>query len=1103
MKAIYLILSLLPILSISPIMGGEEARLLRFPTIHENNIVFSYAGDLYMVNAQGGVARKLTNHKGYEMFPHFSPDGRQIAFTGQYDGNTEVYLMDIEGGAPRRLTVTATLDRDDVGDRMGPNNIVLGWKHSGDEVLFRSRMHSFDDFKGALYTISTKGGLAKQLPVPRGGFCSYSPDDDKIAYNRVFREFRTWKRYRGGMADDVWILDFATKQLKNITDHPAQDIIPMWKGKQVYFLSDRTKRMNLYVHNTENSQTRQLTDFKDYDIKFPTLGPKAIVFEYGGFIYRFDLATEKAEKVKITIDGDFLSGRGGLVSVKKSISNFEIAPDGKRALFGARGDVFTVPAKHGRTRNLTRTSGIHERSSKWSPNGKWVAYFSDRSGEDEVHIVPQDGSGSEQQITTGGDVYKYLLKWSPDSKKIMWADRKHRLFFVTLADKKITQVAHSKAFSIRSYSWSPDSSWITYENPEVDGNNRVYLYSLDSGESFPATSGVYYATRPAFSDDGKFLLVLRARDFRPIYSWTEWNHAYVDMMKIDMIALNKEVHSPFEPESDEVKVTEEKEEEAEGRKKGKKKGKKEKGQKDKDGKAKGDKPEKVVVKVDPDGLFERVISLPVKGSNYFNLTWANDAVYYMRNGRNDQGAILLRYDFKKKKETELGKVRGYEISHDNKKMLVGLNGGKYAIIDTPANKIKAKEFLDLSEMEVRLDRHEEWAQIFRESWRQMRDFFYAPNMHGVDWQAEFDRYAPLLENVNHRNDLTYIIGEMIGELNVGHAYVGGGDRPKPKRIKTGLLGAQLSRDASGYYKIDKILEGESGNKALRSPLRAVGVNVSEGDFILAVDGRSTKDTTNIYMELTNTVGKPVVLTVNGQPTQENARKVTVKPIGDESELYYHDWVQDNIRKVTEATEGKVGYLHIPDMDVKGLNEFVKYYYPQLRKKALIIDVRGNGGGNVSPMIIERLRRELAMVDMGRNESTRTDPGGMFLGPMVCLLDEFSASDGDIFPYRFKHHKLGKLIGKRSWGGVVGIRGSLPFVDGGTLMRPEGTGFSPDGTGWIIEGYGVDPDIVVDNHPMLEFGGLDEQLTKGIEVILEELKTKGRELPPIPDYPIKN
>lgn len=1088
MKKYLVFLSVILLLVASLSLASEEARLLRFPAIHGDQIVFTYAGDLYAVSASGGVARKLTNHVGMELFPRFSHDGKWIAFTAQYDGNTEVYLMPAEGGIPKRLTYTATLGRDDVSDRMGPNNIVMGWKHNNKEIVFRSRMKSYNSFNGELFLVSADGNLPEQIPVPRGGFCSFSSDDQKMAYNRIFREFRTWKRYRGGMADDIWIFDFKTKKVEKITDNPAQDIIPMWHGEKIYFLSDRGdyQRMNLYVYDLGTKNLRRLTNFTDFDIKFPSLGKNAIVFEYGGYIYKFDLNTETVEKVVVKIADDMVNGRCEIKDVSKKVSNYEISPDGKRALFGARGDVFTVPAEHGPTRNLTATPGIHERNSKWSPDGKWVAYISDATGEDEIYIVPQDGKGKPVQITTGGKTYKYQIYWSPDSKKLLWGDRLQRLRYVDINTKKIKDVVQAKAWEIRDYSWSPDSKWITYTFPEEQGMNRIYVYSLEKDKSYPVTDGWYGSSSPTFSSNGKYLFFVSNRDFNPAYSWTEWNHIYQDMSRIYFVTLNKKVENPFKPKSDEVQVKKEE------------KAKKKDDKKDKDKKG----AKSVEVKIDVDGIQNRIIGLPIKPSSYRSLASVGEKVYYIRRGSKDSKTVLLMYDLEKQKETELGNINGYEISADQKKMLVSQKGS-YAIIDLPKGKIKIDKKLNLSDMQVKLNKKKEWVQIFDECWRQMREFFYAPNMHGLDWKAIHDKYRPLVDYVNHRVDLTYIIGEMIGELSVGHTYVGGGDFKKARRIKTGFLGAQLVKDEeSGYFQIKKILRGQNWDRTLRSPLTEVGVDVNEGDFILAVNGKSTKSMKNIYASLVNTVGKQVTLTVNSTATKQGARDVVVKPIADEANLYYFDWVQNNIKKVEKATNGKVGYIHVPDMGVHGLNEFVKYFYPQLKKKALIIDVRGNGGGNVSPMLIERLRREVAMIDMARNTVPHTDPGAMLYGPKVCLLDEFSASDGDLFPYRFKKHKLGKLIGKRSWGGVVGIRSSLPLLDGGTLHKPEFASYDVSGKKWIIEGHGVEPDIYVDNDPYQEFIGNDQQLTKAIEVILEELKTQEKTIPPIPPYPDK-
>jgi tricorn protease len=1089
MKKYLMFFAILLLVLSATAFANDEARLLRFPAIYDNQIAFTYAGDLYSVPATGGIARKLTSHDGVELFPRFSPDGKWIAFTGQYDGNTEVYLIPAEGGIPRRLTFTATLGRDDVSDRMGPNNIVMGWKNNGKEIVFRSRMKTFNSFLGELFTVDKEGNMPEQLPLPRGGFCSYSPDDQKLAYNRVFREFRTWKRYRGGMADDVWIYDFKTKKTENITNHPAQDIIPMWSGNKIYFLSDRdqNQRMNLFSYDLTSKETKQLTNFLDFDIKFPSLGKNAIVFENGGYIYKFDLATNKLEKVTITIADDMVTGREEIKDVSKDVSNFEISPDGKRALFGARGDVFTVPAENGPTRNLTGTSGIHERNSKWSPDGKWIAYVSDVSGEDEIYLEPQDGSGSPVQVTKGNDTYIYQPLWSPDSKKLLWGDRRQRLRYVDIDTKQIKEVYQSKVWEMTDYSWSPDSKWIAFTRPEAEGMNKVCLYSLDKNEVYEVTDGWYDAGQPSFSSDGKYLFFVSDRDFNPIYSQTEWNHAYQDMARIYFVTLAKDVESPFKPKSDEVEIKKEAPK-AEAKSKDEKK-------------EKPEEKKELVVKIDIDGLKDRIVGLPIQASNYRNLTSVGENLYYNRRGSKDEKSLLFLYDLSKQKETELGNVDGYEISADQKKMLVS-QAGSYAIIDLPKAKINIEKKLDLSGMQVKLNHKQEWAQIFEESWRQMREYFYAPNMHGVDWKAIKEKYQPLVKHVNHRIDLTYIIGEMIGELNVGHTYVGGGDMPQAKRIQTGLLGAQLVKDKSGYFQIKKILRGQNWSKAYRSPLTEIGVNANEGDFILAVNGQSTKDLPNIYEALVNTVGKQVKLKLNSTASETGSREVTVVPIADEANLYYFNWVEENIKKVNEATNGKVGYLHIPDMGVGGLNEFVKYYYPQLRKKALIVDVRGNGGGNVSPMIIERLRREAAMIDIARNTIPSVDPGGMVWGPKVCLINEFSASDGDIFPYRFKQHKLGKLIGKRTWGGVVGIRGTLPLLDGGFLNKPEFSRYDLEGKEWIMEGVGVEPDIFVDNDPAKEFAGIDEQLNKAIEVILDELKTQEKTIPAPPPLPVK-
>ncbi len=1064
------------------LFAQDEARLLRFPAIHGEQVVFTYAGDLYTVLKDGGVARKLTNDAdGYEMFARFSPDGSNIAFTGQYDGNTEVYVMPSTGGVPFRATYTATLGRDDISDRMGPNNIVMEWKDNN-EIVYRSRKQSFNSFKGQLFLASKEGGLSEELPLPAGGFCSYSPDGSKLAYNRVFREFRTWKYYQGGMADDIWIYDFDSKTIENITENENQDIFPMWHGSKIYYLSDRDRTMNLFVYDTESGSTEKLTEYTEFDIKFPSLGDEAIIYENGGFLYTYDLSTSLINKVSVVIAEDFASGRNELKDASKSVSSLAIAPDGKRIVLGARGDVYTLPVKSGITRNLTNSCGVNDRNVEWSPDGKYISYISDVNGEDEIYLINQDGTGEPEQLTENSDTYKYNPIWSPDGKKLLWGDKKLRLQYIDIESKEVTLVDESTSWEMRDYNWSPDSRYITYSLPETSAVTKVWVYSLETGDKNVITDEWYDCGSPAFSDDGNYLFFTSNRDFNPIYSRTEWNHAYRDMGSIYFVTLQKDTPNPFEPENDEVSIKSDEE----GEKKDEKK----------------EEAEDANITIDFDGIENRIIDLPISAGNYWNIYPIGDNVYYSYFSSNGDGVENKYYNLKKKKETSLDNLGSFIVSADKKKVLVSQQG-KYAVIDLPMSKPKIDEFIDVSDVKAWVNLRAEWDQIYKEAWRQMRDFFYAPNMHGLDWPAIYDKYAVLLPYVNNRNDLNYIIGEMIGEINIGHSYISGGDKPDPERIQTGLLGAQISRDKSGYYKIDKILDGENWVSDSRSPLTEVGVDVNEGDYIIAVNGTSTADMVDIYASLLGKGGKQVELTINADPKESGAHKVIVKPITDESGLYYYTWVHENIRKVSEATNGEVGYIHIPDMSAAGLNEFVKYFYPQLNKKGLIIDDRGNGGGNVSPMIIERLQRELVLNSMSRNAQPGTRPAQVFVGPKVMLIDNYSASDGDLFPYQFKALELGTIIGVRTWGGVVGIRGPIPFIDGGQLMRPEFAPYGIDGEGWVIEGFGVEPHIWVDNDPAKEYAGEDEQLNKAIEVVLEQMETFDykNELP-IPPYPDK-
>ncbi len=1054
--------------------NAQETRLLRFPTISKDQICFSYAGNLYLVADKGGIARRITSHEGVEVFPRFSPDGKSIAFTGQYDGNSEIYIIPSQGGIPTRTTYTATLNRDELSDRMGPNNICIGWKDNNNIVL-RSRWLDFNDWKGQLYTISKNGGMLEQLPFPHGGFCSYSPDKKKLAFNRTFREFRTWKRYTGGQADEIWVFDFDTKQTSKITENKFQDIIPMWIGNKVYYVSDREGKMNLYSYDFNSKQTKKVTDFKEYDVKFPSNSDQAIVFENGGNIYKLNVSDDKYEKINIQILEDYSVGRDRIISAKDNITSFSVSPDGNRACFSGRGDIFSVPALNGPTRNFNNTSNAHERSAVWSPDGKYIAYISDATGEDEVYMQSTDGKSAAIQLTKKSNNYKYGLNWSPDSKKIAFSNRNQTLYYVNIDSKDVTEVYHCDNAEITDEVWSPDSRYLAFTNRNFKQNSIISIYSLEDKKLNQVTEEWFDSYSPCFSSNGKFIYFVSDRTFNPSYNNLEWNHAYFDLSKLYFITLRPDEKSPFAPKSDEVNS-------------GKSSDSKKDSSKNKQN-------------IDFNKISDRIADIPVVNGNYFGISSVDEKIYYFRSSLG-QGNKLYMYDLKSQKETEISdRIGSYEISSDNKKMMCQ-SKGSYYIIDLPSSKANLEASLNLNDMKKMVNRREEWNQIYNECWRQMRDFFYDPNMHGVDWKKMKDRYAELLPFVNNRQDLSYILGELIGELNCGHAYVGGGDFVKAERIQTGLLGAKLSKHSSGYFRIDKIYKGQNWDKGVRSPLTEIGMNVSEGNYITSVNGMSTKDIPNIYSLLLGTVDKQITLGIANSTNVSDAKDIVVVPIADEQKLIYLNWVQKNIDKVAKATNGRVGYVHIPNMGSDGLNEFVKYFYSQLNKEALIIDDRGNGGGNVSPHIIERLRREPVQVTMMRNSSPRFEPNEQIIGPKVVLIDEYSASDGDIFAYRFRKHKLGTIIGKRSWGGVVGIRGSLPIVDGGFLNRPEFARYDIDGKQWEIEGHGVDPDIIVDNDPYKEFMGDDQQLTKAIELIQSQMGNKSYREPVPPAFPKK-
>ncbi len=1041
--------------------AANEARLLRFPTTNGKEIVFSYGGDLYQVPINGGEAQRLTSHVGYEMFPKFSPDGKTIAFTGQYDGNTEVFTIPVNGGEPLRVTYTATNSRDDLGDRMGPNNIVMGWSKDGQNIVYRNRIG--DGFSGKLYTVNQQGGLPTVIPLPEGGFCSYSPDGKKLAYNRVMREFRTWKHYKGGMADDVWIYDPARQKVENVTNNEAQDIFPMWIGDDIYFISDRDHIMNLFVYNTQSKETKKVTNFTEYDIKFPSCNGDMIVFENGGYIYKLKAGSTQAEKVNISLTSDNIYARQTVKDGADYITDASLSPNGERIAITARGEVFNIASDKGVSKNITHTPGAHERNAQWSPDGKQIAFISDRTGETELYLQ-EDIIGKEAvQLTKNNDTYIRSFRWSPDAKKIVYTDRQNRINLVDVTNKQKTVLLQDPAGEPRSVSFSADSKWLTYTRTAENENSIIYVFNIEQKKEYAITDKWYSSNSPVFSTDGKYIIFTSARDFHPSYGQLEWNHIYSKMNGVYLALLDKETPSPFLEKDDTIKMENTEKKDV---------------QKDEKKEVKDN-----VVKIDFEGINDRIVKLPVSPSYYGNFYSDGEKVFYATmNG-------TKVFNLKTLKEETVFNGQIVDITANGKKALFQ-QGEKLYVTSFPTTKANLSEAVDLSNIKINIDYTQEWAQIFDEAWRAYRDGFYQPSMHGFDWKAMKKKYEVLLPFVKTRLDLNYIIGEMIAELTCGHAYVNPGETDRPERLNMGLLGAEISRDKSGFFKLEKILEGANWNKKLRSPLNEPGIKANVGDYIVAIDGVPTKNVKNMFELLVGKANVPTELTINSKPQLDGAHKVVITPLQEEYSLYHYNWVQDNIKKVDKASNGKIGYIYIPDMGPDGLNEFARYFYPQLDKEGLIIDDRANGGGNVSPMILERLSREPYRLTMGRGTNrVGTVPDAVQVGPKVCLVNKYSASDGDLFPWGFKALKLGKLIGTRTWGGIVGISGSLPYMDGTDIRVPFFTSFDAKTGDWIIENHGVDPDILIDNDPIKEWNGEDQQLNKAIEEVMSQLKDR--------------
>jgi tricorn protease len=1044
-----------------------QSGLMRFPDIHDNLIVFVHGEDIWSVSSEGGIAQRLTIHEGEERFPKFSPDGSLIAFTGDYDGNSDVYVMNPYGGNITRVTWHPGYDE------------VVGWHPLKNKIIFRARRTNFPGLT-QLFMISPDGTGLEQLIFHEAGYGSFSPDGKKMAYNKVSTENRTWKRYKGGLAQEIYLYNFDNDEEKNLTNFDGNDGIPMWIGDKIFFTSDRDRFLNLYSVDPVSGTIEQLTKHNEYDIRRPSEGKDKIVYELGANLYVYDTKTKTDKKIDIQILSDAPEVRPYIKNVKDGINDIKSSPCGKYAVIVARGEVFTVPQENDITRNITKQTGARDKDAVWSPDGKQLAYISDISGEYEIYVTDAEGKKDAVKLTTSKDGYKHSLKWSPDSKMLAFTDQTLTLYIIDVATKKITKVDQAEyenidqsidLKSIYDFNWSPNSKYIAYSKMDESLLNKVYIYALDEKKSY-TISTIFYDFHPVFSQDGNYLFFASNRRFDPTFCDFEWEMVYKNLAGIYYVTLRPDVPSLL-TESEEIKAG--------------------------DG------------KIDFNGISERIEALPLEAGNYRYLSAGKDKLYFMNREDGDFNTFEFRvpedmdlycYDFKSKETNDVVKgIKKYNLSFDGS-VIVYLKDGKAEYLKT-GGEPKGKAF-DLSGLNMNFDPRTEWKQIFNEAWRYERDFYYEPGMHGLDWNAIKVKYGKLIDLASCRQDVEFIIGEMIGELNTSHTYVYGGDsKRKASRMGTGMLGADYETDVSaGLYKFKKIYRVPDWSREVYPPLAQPGLNVKEGDYLLAVNGVKISADKNIYFYFQNLNNREVILTVNSAPTFTGAKDIKVKTLSGEGLLRYMDWMETNRLIVDKASNGKIGYLHMPDTYEASAIEFPKYFFAQTQKEGLIIDGRSNGGGLDPVVFLRRLMRTPHSYWTRRYSHDQTSPHFSVTAHMACLTNRQAGSGGDELPEEFQQFKLGPVIGTRTWGGLVGVSMFIPLIDGGGLTAPDYRIYNEKGE-WVVENEGVTPDIIIDNSPKEMSKGYDAQLMKAVEVLMKEIKEKPRVWPKHEDFPKTN
>jgi len=1096
-RIIGLFLGLLIVLAAAPAKtaDSEGPFLLQRPALSQTRIVFVFAGDLWSVPRVGGEAERLTSSPGSETNPLFSPDGSEIAFTGEYDGNMDVFVIPAAGGVPRRLTWHPASD------------IALGWAPDGKRVLFTSGRNAYSRFS-ELYTVGLDGGLEEKLPLPMGFEAAFSPDGKRIAYVPLSRAFTAWKRYRGGRATPVWIANLADSVIEKVPRENSNDFNPIWVEDKVYFLSDRDGAVSLFAYDLMSKKVSRAVENSGLDLKSASAGPGAIVYEQFGSLNLYDLKTGKTARVPVTVNGDMPEVRERYKAVGDSLEIAGLSPNAARVVFEAHGEIVTVPAEKGDPRNLTNTAGVMERDPTWSPDGKTIAYFSDESGEYMLHLKPQSGAGETVRIALGDKPSFYFSpRWSPDSKKIAYNDAHLAVWYVDIAAKKPVLVDKDRYYGGTggSPSWSPDSKWLAYEKRLPNYMGAIFLYAVDTGKSMQVSDGMSDVLFPVFDADGKYLYFTASTDSGQSLQPDIHSFSRPVTRSIYIAVLPKDEPSPLAPESDEEKGEEKKTEESKAGDK--------KPEEKKPAEAKA-----VTVKIDFDGILQRILAVPMPARNYVGLQvgktgilLAIEASAALPGEAGAPGATVHRYDLKARRSDVVASGVGFfEIARNGEKYLYS-QGGRWFIASLqpmppvgapagppPAPSASGPNALATDAIQVRVNPVDEWRQMYREAWRLEREFFYDPNAHGYDLAAAEKKYAPYLEHIVSRRDLNYLFAEMLGGIEVGHLGVGGGDLPEVKRVPAGLLGADYKVE-NGCYRFARIYNGENWNPQLRAPLTQPGINVAVGDYLLAVSGRKVSGRDNIYSFFENTAGKQVLLKVGPSPDGKGAREVMVVPVPNETALRNYAWIENNRRYVDNATGGRVAYVYMPDTSFGGYTNFNRYFFAQVGKDAVIIDERFNGGGALATDIIEFLQRKLLSLVATRDGEDEAQPQGAILGPKVMLINEFAGSGGDAMPYYFKAAGVGPLIGKTTWGGLVGRAGGPALMDGGFVTAPSSGVWSPK-DGWIAENVGITPDIEIEHDPALVRQGKDPQLDKAIEVVMSELAKNPLVKPKRPAFP---